>query len=158
LDKNYGGVFIIWDKMFGTFAPLEAHPKYGLTTPLPHKDFINLQLFFFKKLLNNFRAFGWRKGFALLFKGPEFQTPEVSTVFNFTTKVRVWKLALGILIYVISYRIMILTDSLPVLITVCLMNLAAIMIVNGIKTPKTEVKWRLFRRRVQSFYESVRIS
>ncbi|PSR07144.1 MAG: hypothetical protein C7N14_05985 [Bacteroidetes bacterium] len=158
LDKNYGGVFIIWDKMFGTFAPLVAHPKYGLTTPLPHKDFINLQLFFFKKLLNNFRAFGWQKGFALLFKGPEFQTPEVTTVFNFTTKVRVWKLAIGILIYVISYRIMILTDSLPVLITVCLMNLAAIMIVNGIKTPKTEVRWRLFRRRVQSFYESVRIS
>jgi len=32
LDSNYAGVFIIWDKMFGTFVPeLEAEkPRYGL--------------------------------------------------------------------------------------------------------------------------------
>ena len=32
LDVNYAGVFIIWDKMFGTFVPEQAHdrPDYGL--------------------------------------------------------------------------------------------------------------------------------
>jgi sterol desaturase/sphingolipid hydroxylase (fatty acid hydroxylase superfamily) len=31
LDKNHGGIFIIWDRLFGTFAP-EAEPvAYGLT-------------------------------------------------------------------------------------------------------------------------------
>ena len=32
LDANYAGVFIIWDKMFGTFVPEQAHdrPDYGL--------------------------------------------------------------------------------------------------------------------------------
>jgi sterol desaturase/sphingolipid hydroxylase (fatty acid hydroxylase superfamily) len=32
LDRNHAGIFIIWDKMFGTFQPEEEKPKYGLTT------------------------------------------------------------------------------------------------------------------------------
>ena len=31
LDKNHGGVLIIWDRLFGTFQPEEEHPVYGLT-------------------------------------------------------------------------------------------------------------------------------
>jgi alkylglycerol monooxygenase len=34
LDKNYAGMFIIWDRMFGTFQPEEEQPVYGLTKPL----------------------------------------------------------------------------------------------------------------------------
>ena len=30
IDKNYGNLFIIWDKMFGTFEPEIAPVKYGL--------------------------------------------------------------------------------------------------------------------------------
>lgn len=30
IDKNYGNLFIIWDKMFGTFEPECAPVKYGL--------------------------------------------------------------------------------------------------------------------------------
>ena len=33
-DKNYAGVFIIWDRMFGTFTPEEEEPVYGITVPL----------------------------------------------------------------------------------------------------------------------------
>lgn len=31
LDKNYGGIFIIWDRMFGTYAHETEHVAYGLT-------------------------------------------------------------------------------------------------------------------------------
>jgi sterol desaturase/sphingolipid hydroxylase (fatty acid hydroxylase superfamily) len=31
LDKNHGGVLIIWDRLFGTFQPEEERPVYGLT-------------------------------------------------------------------------------------------------------------------------------
>ncbi|HEV8313799.1 MAG TPA: sterol desaturase family protein, partial [Burkholderiaceae bacterium] len=31
LDKNYGGILIIWDKLFGTFEPEVRRIKYGLT-------------------------------------------------------------------------------------------------------------------------------
>ncbi len=34
LDKNYGGMLIIWDRMFGTFQAEEFRPTYGLTTQL----------------------------------------------------------------------------------------------------------------------------
>jgi sterol desaturase/sphingolipid hydroxylase (fatty acid hydroxylase superfamily) len=31
LDKNHGGIFIIWDRLFGTFAPERERVDYGLT-------------------------------------------------------------------------------------------------------------------------------
>ncbi|RMG99467.1 MAG: fatty acid hydroxylase family protein [Deltaproteobacteria bacterium] len=38
LDKNYAGVFIVWDRIFGTFEP-EAEPAvYGVTKPLREFD------------------------------------------------------------------------------------------------------------------------
>jgi hypothetical protein len=34
IDKNHAGVFITWDKMFGTFQREEETPTYGVTRPL----------------------------------------------------------------------------------------------------------------------------
>ena len=34
IDKNHAGVFIIWDKMFGTFQVEEEKPTYGITKPV----------------------------------------------------------------------------------------------------------------------------
>ena len=34
LDKNYAGVLIIWDRLFGTFTPEEEEPVYGTVKPL----------------------------------------------------------------------------------------------------------------------------
>jgi alkylglycerol monooxygenase len=34
IDKNHAGVFIIWDKLFGTFQEEEERPTYGITTPI----------------------------------------------------------------------------------------------------------------------------
>ncbi|HYF30588.1 MAG TPA: sterol desaturase family protein [Chitinophagaceae bacterium] len=31
LDKNHGGIMIIWDRMFGSFQPEQERPVYGLT-------------------------------------------------------------------------------------------------------------------------------
>jgi sterol desaturase/sphingolipid hydroxylase (fatty acid hydroxylase superfamily) len=33
IDKNYAGMFIIYDRMFGTFAPEEEEPVYGTVKP-----------------------------------------------------------------------------------------------------------------------------
>ncbi len=32
LDKNHGGIFILWDRLFGSFAAERAPVRYGLTT------------------------------------------------------------------------------------------------------------------------------
>lgn len=34
IDKNYGGIFILWDRLFGTFEPEEEPVRYGLTRNL----------------------------------------------------------------------------------------------------------------------------
>jgi alkylglycerol monooxygenase len=34
LDRNYGAILIVWDRLFGTFQPEEQHPTYGTTIPL----------------------------------------------------------------------------------------------------------------------------
>lgn len=33
LDRNYGAVLIVWDRLFGTFAPETVRPTYGITKP-----------------------------------------------------------------------------------------------------------------------------
>lgn len=40
LDKNYGDVLIIWDKLFGTFEPEKEPPVYGLIHPLNNRSFL----------------------------------------------------------------------------------------------------------------------
>lgn len=40
LDKNYGDVFVIWDKIFGTFQKEEEAPQYGLTHPVKSYSFL----------------------------------------------------------------------------------------------------------------------
>jgi sterol desaturase/sphingolipid hydroxylase (fatty acid hydroxylase superfamily) len=40
LDKNYGDMFIIWDKLFGTFKKEESPVVYGLTHPLKSSSFL----------------------------------------------------------------------------------------------------------------------
>lgn len=34
LDKNYGGIFIIWDRMFNSFVNESEEPRYGIIKPL----------------------------------------------------------------------------------------------------------------------------
>ncbi|MCG3174524.1 MAG: hypothetical protein GMKNLPBB_02768 [Myxococcota bacterium] len=34
LDKNFGAILIIWDRMFGTFEREQEKPAYGITSPL----------------------------------------------------------------------------------------------------------------------------
>jgi sterol desaturase/sphingolipid hydroxylase (fatty acid hydroxylase superfamily) len=34
IDKNYAGIFIIWDRLFGTFEPESTEPVYGVVKPL----------------------------------------------------------------------------------------------------------------------------
>lgn len=42
IDKNFGAVLIIWDKLFGTFKEEEEHPVYGLTRPLKKSTLLHI--------------------------------------------------------------------------------------------------------------------
>lgn len=62
LDKNYGDVLIIWDKLFGTFVKEKDGVAcvFGLTTPLKSYSFLWQQFHFALEL---FTAFRRTKGF-----------------------------------------------------------------------------------------------
>jgi len=137
LDKNFGGVFIFWDRMFSTFQPLVEPVNYGLTAALPHRDFFNLQTFFFKKLLANFKAMGLKDGIRLLFVGPEHQSSAIPSVLPLKTNPSKTKLILGVLIYVLAYQTLIQIESLGWFILVFLLNFIAIITINGISFSKS---------------------
>jgi hypothetical protein len=50
LDKNYGDMFIIWDKLFGTFAKETEPAAYGLTKSLNSYSFLWQHFHFFVEL------------------------------------------------------------------------------------------------------------
>ena len=47
LDKNYGGILVVWDRLFGTFEPEDERVVYGTTVPLASYNpvWCNLQYF-----------------------------------------------------------------------------------------------------------------
>ncbi len=40
IDKNYAGIFIVWDRLFGTFEPEDFEPAYGAVKPLRSWDWL----------------------------------------------------------------------------------------------------------------------
>jgi alkylglycerol monooxygenase len=44
IDRNYGAILIIWDRLFGTFARESAPPVYGITKPFRSFNSIRAQL------------------------------------------------------------------------------------------------------------------
>lgn len=71
LDKNYAGIFIIWDKMFGTFAEEQEPVKYGvyprINTVNPIKVFFSGYVTLIKRL---WHAPSWGYRINLLIKSP----------------------------------------------------------------------------------------
>ncbi|MGB3948826.1 MAG: sterol desaturase family protein [Bacteroidia bacterium] len=50
IDKNHGGTFIIWDRMFGTFQEEEEEPVYGITHPINTWDPLSANLHHWKQM------------------------------------------------------------------------------------------------------------
>ncbi|HSQ00374.1 MAG TPA: sterol desaturase family protein [Candidatus Dormibacteraeota bacterium] len=44
LDKNYAGVLIVWDRLFGTFEPERERVMYGLTKNIASHNLVSVQL------------------------------------------------------------------------------------------------------------------
>ena len=73
LDKNFGGVFIIWDRIFGTFAEARKDEKlrFGLVNPLPSQSLLTVNFHEWRKLLRDtWRARGLRARLRVLVGAP----------------------------------------------------------------------------------------
>ncbi|XP_004560242.1 alkylglycerol monooxygenase [Maylandia zebra] len=47
IDKNYGGILIIWDRLFGTFAQEANQVVYGLVFPIKRFEILYVQLHYY---------------------------------------------------------------------------------------------------------------
>jgi len=72
IDKNYAGVLIIWDKIFGTFEPEVATVEYGITKPVHSFNPITVTFAEWKDLYRDFCTKGLtlKQRLGVLFKPP----------------------------------------------------------------------------------------
>lgn len=78
LDKNYGDVLIIWDKLFGTFTEEKEKPVYGLTKPLESHSFLWQHFHYPLEILAAMkRAPGLKAKLKLLFGRPDTIDPRL---------------------------------------------------------------------------------
>lgn len=78
LDKNYGDILIIWDKIFGTYAEEKAKPEYGLTAPLHSYSFLWQNFHFMLELsVSVKRARGLKNKLRVLLGRPDDIDPRI---------------------------------------------------------------------------------
>lgn len=78
IDKNYAGVFIIWDRMFGTFTPEREEPAYGITKPLNSWNPLWANLHAVVDLVRDaWRTRRWRDKLRLFFAPPGFKPADL---------------------------------------------------------------------------------
>uniref|UniRef100_A0A8C2GQN5 Transmembrane protein 195 n=1 Tax=Cyprinus carpio TaxID=7962 RepID=A0A8C2GQN5_CYPCA len=71
IDKNYAGILIIWDRMFGTFTPESDKVIYGLTHPISTFEIWTVEFLYYPYLWQRFwETEGISNKLSIIFKGP----------------------------------------------------------------------------------------
>ncbi len=86
LDKNYGSVLIIWDKLFGTFKEEDTRPTYDLTIPVNTANPVAVFFHGYYRMLQDLtRARSAGDVFGIIFRSPtwryyRFQQPKEENI------------------------------------------------------------------------------
>ena len=71
LDRNYGGILIVWDRLFGSFIPESERVRYGLTKNIDTFNPIAVAFGEYGALARDLRATrGWRARLQVALRGP----------------------------------------------------------------------------------------
>ncbi|HEY2387445.1 MAG TPA: sterol desaturase family protein [Candidatus Binatia bacterium] len=80
LDRNHGGILIVWDRLFGTFEPERARVRYGLTKRLESFRPLTIAFHEWSALARDVRrATSWRARLGHVFAPPGW-SPDGSTL------------------------------------------------------------------------------
>ncbi len=78
LDKNYGDVFVFWDKLFGTFQKEEEPPAYGLTHPVNSYSFLWQHFHYYLEIIEACRRTkGFKNRIHIIFGNPATLDQEI---------------------------------------------------------------------------------
>jgi sterol desaturase/sphingolipid hydroxylase (fatty acid hydroxylase superfamily) len=142
LDKNYGDVLIIWDKLFGTFMVEDEEPEYGLTKPLDSHSFLWQHFHFILEILFTVRQ---TKGFGaklrVIFGRPDYIDPAIRPKLEerFLSKNRessgtgrlqhyvIWQVVVTI---AALFFFLLLENYVPVFVQVCIAFVILLTLVN----------------------------
>jgi alkylglycerol monooxygenase len=82
LDRNYGGVLIIWDRLFGSFAEEDERCVYGTRAPLNSWDplWSNAEVYW-SLAKDSWHARNWGDKLRVWFKPPGWRPPDVAARF-----------------------------------------------------------------------------
>lgn len=81
LDKNYGDVFVFWDKIFGTFQTEEEPPKYGLTHPIKSYSFLWQHFHYYLEIAEAYnRAHGFKAKWKAVFGSPAYMDQSIRPI------------------------------------------------------------------------------
>ena len=84
IDRNYGGILCVWDRLFGTFQDeLEQEPCiYGIRKPLHSYNpfWANIHVYW-TTLQDSWRASRWRDKVRIWFKGPGWRPADVAAAY-----------------------------------------------------------------------------
>ena len=71
LDTNYGGILIIWDRMFGSFEPEGERVVYGLTKNINTFNPVRVATHEYAGIWQDVRAArSWKQRWGHVFRGP----------------------------------------------------------------------------------------
>jgi sterol desaturase/sphingolipid hydroxylase (fatty acid hydroxylase superfamily) len=71
LDRNYAGILIIWDRMFGTFAGEDERVRYGLTKNIGTYRPTEVAFHEYRAIARDLRgARDWRERRGYMLRGP----------------------------------------------------------------------------------------
>jgi sterol desaturase/sphingolipid hydroxylase (fatty acid hydroxylase superfamily) len=71
LDRNYGGILIVWDRLFGSFAGESERVRYGLTKNIETHHPVRVAFHEYIAIGHDLRsAHGWRQRLGYVFRGP----------------------------------------------------------------------------------------
>jgi sterol desaturase/sphingolipid hydroxylase (fatty acid hydroxylase superfamily) len=75
LDRNQGGILIVWDRMFGTFEPEDEHVVYGLTTNIDTFNPARIASHEYRDMARDIASStGWTERLSYVFRGPGWAT------------------------------------------------------------------------------------
>jgi sterol desaturase/sphingolipid hydroxylase (fatty acid hydroxylase superfamily) len=76
LDKNYGGIMIVWDRLFGTFQAETERVRYGLTKNIETHNPARVAFHEYASIARDVReARSWRDRLGYVFGGPAWAPP-----------------------------------------------------------------------------------
>ncbi len=77
VDRNYGGIFIVWDRLFGSFEPELAPVRYGLRKPFDSRNPLVIAFHEWAATLRHVRrARRWKNKLLYLVMPPGWDPPD----------------------------------------------------------------------------------